>query len=102
MFTYSSALIKYLLSCVFSDEPTPSSSGDCQSEDSRNRAAIMTMDKKCREDVFYIGSRAVCQLVVFHGGMGPEEQRKTGLGDGGEGVVGGEEGQKGEEEMQTE
>ncbi|XP_070202242.1 uncharacterized protein [Littorina saxatilis] len=40
------------------------------------QAAIDSMSKQSRQDMFYIGSRAVCQLILVHPGKDPEKKKK--------------------------
>ncbi|XP_070202206.1 uncharacterized protein [Littorina saxatilis] len=39
------------------------------------QAAIDSMSKQSRQDMFYIGSRAVCQLILVHPGKDPEKKK---------------------------
>ncbi|XP_070202201.1 uncharacterized protein [Littorina saxatilis] len=40
------------------------------------QAAIDSMSLQSRQDMFYIGSRAVCQLILVHPGKDPEKKKK--------------------------
>ena len=43
----------------------------------RVEAALASLGEQCRKDVFYIGSRAVCQLVLIHLATEPGQSGNT-------------------------